>query len=314
MAAGLEIVIPAEAGVQVDRGGGAGGVARVAGVLRDAAARLREAGAGNPRLDAELLLMAALGRSREDLYRNPEGGLKASEARRFESLVSRRLRWEPVAHLTGWREFWSLDFRVTPDVLIPRPETEHLVETAVDFLASRRGPRRILEIGTGSGAVAVSLAREFPDAEIWATDVSAPALEVARENAARHGVEARLHWLRGDRLMPVRGSRHRFDVLVSNPPYVPSGEVGRLQRDVRDWEPALALDGGVDGMDFHRSLVRDGVGHLREGGMLAMEIGAEQGGAVSRLLEAREGLGRVRIRRDYAGLPRVVCAERVSAV
>lgn len=314
MATGLEIVVPAEAGIRVGKAEGAGDVARVAGVLCDAAARLRDAGNGNPRLDAELLLMKALGRSREDLYRNPEGGLKASEASRFESLVSRRLQCEPVAHLTGWQEFWSLDFRVTPDVLIPRPETEHLVETVVEFLAARRGPCRILEIGTGSGAVAVSLAREFPAAEIWATDVSAPALEVARENAARHGVEGRMHWLRGDRVAPVRGLADGFDVLVSNPPYVPSGEVGRLQRDVRDWEPALALDGGVDGMDFHRSLVCDGVGYLRAGGMLAMEVGAEQSGPVSRLLEAREGLGGVRVRCDYAGLPRVVSAERVSTV
>lgn len=285
----------------------------VADVLRRAAARLRQAGVGTPRLDAELLLMETLGRSREDLYRNPEGGLRQAQAERFESLVSRRLRAEPVAYVTGTQEFWSLDFRVTPDVLVPRPETEHLVETVTEFLASRPGPCRVLEIGTGSGAVAVCLARECAEAEIWATDVSAPALDVARDNASRHGVEGKIRWLRGDLFAPVHGLTGWFDVLVSNPPYVPSGEIARLQRDVRDWEPALALDGGADGMDFYRRFVRDGARHLREGGLLAVEVGAEQGGAVSRLFDAEAGFHRVRVRRDYAGLPRVVTAERMPA-
>lgn len=283
----------------------------VTDVLRRAAGRLRQAGAGTPRLDAELLLMEALGWSREDLYRNPEGELRDLQAERFESLVSRRLRAEPVAYMTGTQEFWSLDFRVTPDVLIPRPETEHLVETAVEFLASRPGPCRVLEIGTGSGAVAVCLAKECTGAEIWATDVSAPALDVARDNASRHGVEGKIQWLRGDLFAPLQGLAGRFDVLVSNPPYVPSGEIGSLQRDVRDWEPVMALDGGADGMDFYRRLARGGGRYLRDGGLLAVEVGAEQGGVVSRLFDAEAGFHGVRVRRDHAGLPRVVTAERI---
>ncbi len=282
----------------------------VADILGRAAARLQEAGIETPRLDAELLLMEALGWSREDLYRNPEGGLPAPRAARFESLVSRRVRGEPMAYITRSREFWSLEFQVTPDVLIPRPETEHLVETVLNFLASRPGPCRVLEIGTGSGAIAVCLAKECERAEVWAIDVSARALDVARENARRHGVERRIHWLRGDLLAPVRELPGDFDVLVSNPPYIPSGEIPRLQRDVRDWEPALALDGGADGMDFYRRIVRHGVCHLREGGLLAVEVGAEQGEEVSRLFRARGELCGVRIRPDYAGLPRVVTAER----
>ncbi len=285
----------------------------VTDVLRRATGRLRQAGVGTPRLDAELLLMETLGWSRADLYRDPEGGLRQAQAERFESLVSRRLRAEPVAYMTGTQEFWSLDFRVTPDVLIPRPETEHLVEVVLEFLASRPGPCRVLEIGTGSGAIAVCLARECAEAEIWATDVSAPALDVARDNALRHGVEGKIRWLRGDLFAPVHGLTERFDVLVSNPPYVPSGEIGGLQRDVRDWEPVLALDGGADGMDLYRRLVREGARHLREGGLLAVEVGAEQGGAVSRLFDAETGFHRVRVRRDYAGLPRVVTAERMPA-
>ncbi len=267
-----------------------------------------------PRLEAEVLLMETLGWSREDLYRNPEGELQESHAVRFESLASRRIRGEPVAYITGSQEFRSLDLRVTPHVLIPRPETEHLVEAVLDFLASRSAPCRVLEVGTGSGAIAVCLAKECARAEVWATDVSAPALDVARENARRHGVERRIHWLRGDLLAPVRGLPGCFDVLVSNPPYIPGGEIARLQRDVREWEPALALDGGVDGMDFHRRIVGDGVRHVRQGGLLAVEIGAEQGDEVSRLFRAHEELRRVRVRPDYAGLPRVVSAERAPGV
>ncbi len=282
----------------------------VADILGRAAARLRGAGIETPRLDAELLLMEALGWSREDLYRHLEGGLPAPRAARVESLVSRRIRGEPVAYITGSREFWSLDFRVTSDVLIPRPETEHLVETVLNFLASRPGPFRVLEIGTGSGAIAVCLATECERVEVWATDVCAPALDVARENARRHGVERRIHWLRGDLLAPVRELPGGFDVLVSNPPYIPSGEIPGLQRDVRDWEPGRALDGGADGMDCYRRIVRDGVGYLREGGLLAVEIGVKQGDEVSRLFGAHAELRGVRVRPDYAGLPRVVTAER----
>ena len=282
----------------------------VADVLRRAAARLQEARSDTPRLDAEMLLMDVLGWSREALYRGPEVELQDPQIARFEGLVGRRGQGEPVAYITGSQEFWSLDFRVRPDVLIPRPETEHLVETVLRFLASCPGPCRVLEIGTGSGAIAVCLAKECARAEVWATDVSAPALDVARENARRHGVERRIHCLRGDLLAPVRGLPGGFDVLVSNPPYIPSGEIPRLQRDVRDWEPGLALDGGVDGMDFYRGIVRDGVCHLREGGLLAVEIGAEQGDEVSRLFGAHGELRQVRVLPDYSGLPRVVTAER----
>ncbi len=283
---------------------------KVADVLRRAAARLGDAGIDTARLDAELLLMEALGWSREHLYRNPRGELRDFQTARFESLIGRRLGAEPVAYVTGLREFRSLDFRVTPDVLIPRPETEHLVETVVEFLAPGSGPGRILEIGTGSGAVAVCLALEFPRAEIWATDVSVAALEVARDNAVRHGAAGRIRWCPGDLLAPLRGLCAWFDVLVSNPPYIPSGAIASLPPGVREWEPALALDGGADGMDFHRRLGRGGARHLREGGMLALEVGAAQGDTVSGLFRDNRELRRVRVRRDYGGRPRVVTAER----
>lgn len=257
--------------------------------------------------------MEVLGWSREDVYRSPEATLDATEAERFEALVTRRERGEPVAYLTGKREFWSLEFIVSADVLIPRPETEHLVEAVVDFLASRPGPQRILDLGTGSGAIAVSVARECTRAEVWATDVSTAALRVARENARRHGVGRRIRWLQGDLFAPLQGLVESFDALVCNPPYIPSREMARLPRDVGEWEPALALDGGADGMDFYRRIVREGAPHLQEGGLLALEVGADLAGPVSETFRAREAFRRVRVLKDYAGLPRVVAAERTQA-
>lgn len=285
----------------------------MADVIRRAAARLAEARCATPRLDAELLLMEVLGWSRERLYRSPDARLDASGTERFETLVARRERGEPVAYLTGKREFWSLEFTVTADVLIPRPETEHLVEAVVDFLASRAGPQRVLDLGTGSGAIAVSVARECTRAEVWATDVSAAALRVARENARRHGVGHGIRWLQGDLFAPLQGLAETFDALVCNPPYIPSREMARLPGDVGEWEPALALDGGVDGMDFYRRIVREGPPRLQEGGLLAVEIGADLGERVSELFRAHEQLRRVRVLRDHAGRPRVVAGERTQA-
>lgn len=283
---------------------------RVADVLRRAAAGLSEAGIDTARLDAEVLLMEALGWSREDLYRNPEAELQEFQAARFQGLAARRRRGEPAAYITGSREFWSLDFRVTPDVLIPRPETEHLVQTVLDLLAERPGPRRVLDLGTGSGAVAVALAKERADLEVWATDMSAAALRVARANAQQHGVAGRVHFGEGDLFAPVRGREGFFDVLASNPPYVPRGEMVRLQREVRDWEPAAALDGGVDGMDCYRRIAREGARYLRPGGWAAVEVGAEPASGVRGLFRDGAGFGELRTVRDYAGHDRVVAAER----
>lgn len=283
---------------------------RVADVLRCAAAGLSEAGIDTARLDAEVLLMEALGWSREDLYRNPEAELQEFQAARFHGLAARRRRGEPTAYITGSREFWSLDFRVTPDVLIPRPETEHLVQTVLDLLAERPGPRRVLDLGTGSGAVAVALAKERADLEVWATDVSAAALRVARANAERHGVAGRVHLGEGDLFDPVRGREGFFDVLASNPPYVPRGEMARLQREVRDWEPAAALDGGVDGMDCYRRIAREGARYLRPGGWAAVEVGSEPASGVRGLFRDGAGFGELWTVRDYAGCDRVVAAER----
>ena len=283
---------------------------RVADVLRRAAAGLSDAGIDTARLDAEVLLMEVLGWSREDLYRNPEAELQDFQAARFHGLAARRRRGEPTAYLTGSREFWSLDFRVTPDVLIPRPETEHLVQTVLSILAARPGPRRVLDIGTGSGAVALALAAERADLEVWATDVSAAALRVARANAQRHGVAGRVHLGEGDLFAPVRGRDGFFDVLASNPPYVPRGAMARLPREVRDWEPAAALDGGADGMDCYRRIAREGARYLRPGGTMALEVGAGLAPGVRGLFRDGAGFGEMRTVRDYAGRDRVVAAER----
>lgn len=281
-------------------------------LLRTAARALARARVECPRLDAECLLMAALGWSRERLYRDLPRPLEAAERSSFEHMVSRRCLGEPIAYVTGHREFWSLDFKVSRDVLVPRPETEHLLETGLAFLTSWTGPPRVLELGTGSGALAVSLAHERADIEIWATDVSAAALEVARENARRHGVLDRIHLLEGDLFGALGGMAPGFAAVVSNPPYIASGGVPDLPGAVRGWEPLLALDGGADGMVFHRRIIAEGARHLLSGGLLALEIGCGTADTVRGLMGAAAGFNAGTVVRDYAGRDRVVWACRMS--
>jgi release factor glutamine methyltransferase len=274
------------------------------------------------RLEAELLLAEALRLDRRNLYLNPEMLLESQAEAKFRSLLARRRRGEPVAYITGRREFWSLDFTVTPAVLVPRPETEILVESAVSLLSEpplnlplgkgekKRGSRRlrILDLGTGSGAVAVSLAQEISHAEIWATDISSDALDIARANARRYGFERRIHFFSGDLFEPVRDLQECFDAIVANPPYVRRADLDSLPRDVRDFEPRVALDGGADGLDFYRRIVPQAPRYLAAGGFLALEIGADLGDDVVRLFATAGGYAPSRRERDYAGRERVVSA------
>lgn len=288
------------------------GFVTVREALRDGEALLSRFGVPGARLDAEVLLGHTLNCRREDLYRGPECVLTQEARDRFVTLLGRRGRGEPAAYITGRREFWSLDFFVTPEVLVPRPETELLVEVAVGILARKSSPSCILEIGTGSGAIAVSLSTQRAEAEIWATDLSGAALEVARMNARRHNVEKRIHFLQGDLFAPVgEWGLGFFDLMISNPPYVPSEEIERLPAEIRHWEPRPALDGGVDGLDFYRRILGEAPRYLTGAGFLVLEIGGESGTRVSRMVEAT-GAFRVRaIHRDYAGRERVVVAERL---
>ena len=255
----------------------------------------------SPRLDAELLATRAFAISRVELYTHFDRPLDEEELATYRDLVRRRLAGEPVAYLLGQKEFWSLDLRVDSRVLVPRPETETLVERALDHLAAlpKEHPARVADIGTGSGAIALALKKERPGSEVWAVDRSEDALAVARDNAAR--LELEVHFVLGHLLEPLSGV---FEVIVSNPPYIPTAAIDGLAPEVRR-EPRLALDGGPDGLDVVRALVGQAEKALRPGGILALEIGAGQAGETQAIFD-RAGFVQVGSRDDLAGIPRVV--------
>jgi release factor glutamine methyltransferase len=271
--------------------------------LADAVSRLRSAGVPEPEADAQVLLAHALGTSRAGVVATARDPLSSAAAARLASLLQRRAAREPVAYIVGEREFWSLPLAVDRRVLVPRPETELLVETAL-----RRSPlaRRVLDCGTGSGAVAAALARELPSATVWASDRSRAALGVARENCARHAPDVRL--FAGDLLTGVRAAA--FDLVVSNPPYVSEAELAAVAPEVREFEPCEALAAGPDGLGVLRRLISDATRVLAPGGWLVVEIGAGQGAAVRRLFEATGCYSDLMIEDDHAGIPRVVGARR----
>jgi len=282
--------------------------------------RLRKAGGSrSPRLDAELLLARVLDVPRAGLFREPDRELTADEAAGFEDLLRRRLAREPVAYITGWRSFRTIDLEVTPDVLIPRPETETLVEVALEALAAMplHGPDPqdeplALDVGTGSGCVALALAAEDPFVRVVATDVESGALAVARRNAARLGLARRVEFVLSDLFADV-GERP-FDLVVSNPPYIPADEYVALEPNVRDYEPRRALYGGVDGLDVYRRLVPGAALLLRPGGTLAVEVGAGQADAVAGVIAAAGAFETAERRDDLSGITRVVCARRRAAL
>lgn len=254
--------------------------------------------------DAVLLMMNATGTTRAAMIADPERALTAEQARMYEGLIARRLKNEPIQYITGEQGFFGLALRVTPAVLIPRPETEHLVEAVLAEIDVSE-PVRVLDVGTGSGAIAIALASRLPRAEIVAVDISRTALEIARENAARYGVSGQVRLVALDLLDGLAGEEFAFDVIVSNPPYVAEGEREGLHPQVREWEPAEALFAGVDGMDVYRRLVPQAGGALRPGGLLAMEIGQGQREAIATLLAE---WGEVRFVDDLRGIARVVMA------
>lgn len=249
-------------------------------LLGEAAARLRDAGCDTPELDSRLLLQWVTGLSREDLILDPEHPVSDEQARRFRAMIARREGREPVSRILGEREFHGRVFRVTPDTLDPRPDTETLVEAALALMPQGG---RFLELGTGTGAVAVTILAERPHALGVATDVSAAALAVAAENAGRHGVADRLSLLEGDWFRPVTGV---FDIIVSNPPYIPAADLAGLSPDVRCFDPRLALDGGKDGLDAYRAIAAGAAAYLVPGGHVVVEIGAGQGPDVAAVFAA----------------------------
>jgi release factor glutamine methyltransferase len=260
-------------------------------------------GVENARLEAEWLLCAVLGLDRVGLYLQYDKPLSDSELAAYRVLVARRSRREPLQHILGSQEFFGLDYEVTPDTLIPRHDTEVLVSEA---LSRRPDARTALDIGTGSGCIAVSLQKGLSDALVSATDVSEAALAVARRNAARLG--APIEFLHGSLFDPVPG--RCFDLIVSNPPYIPTADIESLEREVRDYDPRSALDGGADGLDIYRLLIPAAVEHLNSGGLLLVEVGIGQSRDVAELFRHSSGYGEPIVALDPGGIERVVGALR----
>ncbi len=272
---------------------------------------LRDRGVENPRLHAELLLAHALRLSKEKLYIHLNDGIRKEARQTLEDLIRRRTSGEPLQYLLGHQEFWSIDLKVDPRVLIPRPETEHLVEEALSILvniSSKKIPS-VLELGTGSGAIAISLAKEVTHLFLVATDLSGEALRVALENAKQASVSNKIVFIRGDLLRPFRAGA-RFDLILMNPPYIPDSEINGLAREIKDHEPLLALKGGTDGLDFYRRLISQIPSFLKGEGWVLLEVGSMQARDVSEMVQVSGYFQKVECVRDLSGIERVVKAQR----
>ena len=294
--------------------------------LRDAIAQLESKHVPSASLAAELLLMHTLGRDRAWLYAYPEHELDEATCERYLSLIARRGSGVPTQHLTGHQEFWGLGFEVTPDVLIPRPETEHVIEVTLDRIGAASGGSvlpnnatlRIADVGTGSGCIAIALAHELHNAHITATDISAPALEVARRNAIRHGVTQHIEFVECNLLdtllhqsLVTSHQSPLFHAIVSNPPYIARRETATLPREVREHEPEEALFGGETGTEMYAPLIAQAGTLLKPGGILVLELGYNSAEHVSRLLNT-PAWSEVKLTNDLAGIKRVASARRTA--
>jgi release factor glutamine methyltransferase len=262
-------------------------------------------GLDNPRLEAEVLLAHLMGKDRMGLYLNYDTPLKEEERTAYRDMIQRRTAGEPIAYIVGHKEFWSMGFTVNPECLIPRPETEHLVEEAVRIGENGQSPLRVLEIGHGCGAVAIALAKELEGAQIVATDVSPGAHALAVENASAHGVGERIRFVLADLFPPEEES---FDFICSNPPYIPTAEVLHLAPEVRDYEPLTSLDGGEDGLRYIREIAQRAPGFLTPRGWLLLEMGMGQAPQVAAILQER-CFTEIDLIPDYAGVKRVIRAQ-----
>jgi release factor glutamine methyltransferase len=270
-------------------------------LLKKASRRLAESGVDTPRLNAEVLLAHATESSRSTLIAHPEVVPTEEQTALFREWIELRAKRMPLAYIYGSRGFYGLEFEVTPAVLIPRPETETLVETTIRLLGDK--PCKIADLGVGSGAIAVSLAVWLPEAHLYCTDTSHEALEIARRNAEKNGVGDRIHLREGNLLEPLDDLS--FDAIVSNPPYILSREIDLLQPEIALYEPRAALNGGPDGLDYFRRIVPESPGYLKLDGFLLVEVGMRQSGEVCALFQ-ENGYLDVQVMNDYAGIERVI--------
>jgi release factor glutamine methyltransferase len=275
--------------------------------LLSATRTLTEAGIPDGRREADTLIAHILNRPRLDLYRADDLALNPDQQEAFAGLIRRRANREPLQYILGLQEFWGLEFRVTTDTLIPRPETELLIEAVMERFGRPTPPITLVDLCTGSGCLAVTLGTLYPTSRILATDRSPAALEVASSNALRHAMTGRIEFLEGDLLEPLASMRlhHRIDVITANPPYVPSGELDRLQPEVRFHEPRLALDGGREGLDYYRRILPGALEFLRPGRFLVLEVGIRQVFPVRDMAE-QMGWRIDQIKKDLSGIDRVV--------
>jgi len=284
----------------------------LAEAIHNASNRLSAAGIANARLDAEVLLAHIIKKDRVWLITHRDEVLDDEQQRAFAEVIRRRTGREPLQHIMGSQEFWGLEFMVTPDVLIPRPETEHIIEAALAIVQDRNSPVRIIDLCTGSGCIAVSLAKELAAARVIATDASEKALAVARENSRRHGVAERIRFLQGDLFGPLEelDLRGQVDILVSNPPYVLAGNLSTLQPEVRDYEPQMALIAGPEGTEIAIRIIRTAPEYLKQNGALIMEMGMGQSEALIRAVAATSAYAGPDILKDLAGINRVIVARK----
>jgi len=280
-------------------------------ILNEAARHFATAGIPSPWLDAEVLLSFCLGCDRLEFFKNPLMPVDEKTRALFQKLVARRLEWEPVAYITSRKEFWSFVLEVDKFVLIPRPDTEVLVEEALNVCKQIACAEiKILDIGTGSGAVALALVKEMRHAQVVATDISAAALAIADKNAHTLGLDSQIVFRQGNLFDPVDDF---FDIIVSNPPYIADAEYAKLPAGVKDYEPPEALLAGAQGLDFYRKIINEAPGHLKNNGWLLLEIGATQSASVVNIAETSGHYSDMSIRNDYAGLPRVIKARRKNS-
>ena len=271
----------------------------------------------NAKIDAEYLLAHILKCKRQELYLNPEKQLTNQEINTFKGFIQKRSKREPIQYIIGEEEFRGLIFKVTRDVLIPRPETELLVEEAVKIIERQRakGKRQkaiIIDLCTGSGCIAVSIAKEIDNCKVYATDISEKALSVARENAKRHSVEDRITFLQGSFFEPLndQGLEGKIDILLSNPPYVSKKDMEKLQPEIKEYEPSLALYGGEDGLDSYRTIIPQALPYLKKGGYLILEIGFGQAEGIKELFARHSTYGKIEIIKDLSEIERVVKGRR----